>query len=219
MKKNYLEIAGIIFLMTALAGCGAAPTQEAPEEQAEETAALETEIAEESGTEAEQEVGMENPWREITEEEAEEAVPNLFKVPDEADVLAWTMLDDASEANGISDPMVDLQFSMDDMIFDARAQVTGDEYMDLSGLNYEWTAEDETTLAGWGEGHMSAKTYRSINDSGMIDLITWYDTEIGISYSLSVAAADLEGFDIQAVAEQMYDPSRQARVNDDEDAK
>ena len=28
--------------------------------------------------------------------------------------------------------------------------------------------------------------------------------EIGIKYSLSVAAEDLDGFDIQAIAEQMY---------------
>ena len=51
---------------------------------------------------------------------------------------------------------------------------------------------------------MEGKMYRAINDSGYIDLITWYDVEIGIKYSLSVAAKDLDGFDIQAVAEQMY---------------
>ncbi|WP_292213581.1 hypothetical protein [Butyrivibrio sp.] len=36
-------------------------------------------------------------------------------------------------------------------------------------------------------------------------MITWYDVEIGISYSLSTQDKDLDGFDIQAVAEQMYD--------------
>ncbi len=45
---------------------------------------------------------------------------------------------------------------------------------------------------------------RERNDSGYLDLITWYDIEIGIAYSLTTAAADLDGFDIQAVAEQMY---------------
>ena len=227
MKKKNLVIAGILVVMAVLAGCGTTKAEKAPTEQAAEATAQDkgTEEASgagmgqdkgtagESGTGAEQETGMANPWREITAEEAAEAIPNLFKVPDGAEVLAWTMLDDATEANGKAGPLVDLQFSMDDLIFDARAQATGDVSMDLSGLNYEWTVEDEATLAGWGGGNMSAKIYRNINDSGMVDLITWYDTEIGISYSLSVAAADLEGFDIQAVAEQMYDPSRQAGVD------
>ncbi len=220
MKKNNLVIAGIIIAMIALTGCGTdTPVSEASTEQAAETVAQETEIADESETGEKQEVGMANPWREITAKEAAEAIPNLFKAPDGAEVLAWTMLDDAAEANGKPGSLVDLQFSMDDLIFDARAQVTGDEYMDLSGLNYEWTAEDETTLSGWGGGNMQAKTYRNINDSGMIDLITWYDAEIEISYSLSVAAADLEGFDIQAVAEQMYDPSKQAGVDIPDEAE
>ncbi|MBR1476956.1 MAG: hypothetical protein IJ608_03225 [Lachnospiraceae bacterium] len=211
MKKRNLFFTGVMLVMTALAGCGNAAEQKAPAEQAPEPVVQERP--------AEQEVGMANPWREITAKEAAEAIPNLFKAPDGAEVLAWTMLDDAAEANGKPGSLVDLQFSMDDLIFDARAQVTGDEYMDLSGLNYEWTAEDETTLSGWGGGNMSAKTYRNINDSGMIDLITWYDTEVGISYSLSVAAADLEGFDIQAVAEQMYDPSKQAGADTLDEAK
>ena len=219
MKKNGQVIAAVMIMVAALAGCGTAPASEAPAEQAAETAAQETETPEESGTGEEQEAGMVSAWRDITEEEAAEAIPNLFKAPDGAEVLAWTMLDDAAEANGKPGPLVDLQFSMDDLIFDARAQVTGDEYMDLSGLDYEWTAEDETTLAGWGEGHMPAKLYRNINDSGMIDLITWHDTEIGTSYSLSVAAADLEGFDIQAVAEQMYDPSKQAGADIPDEAE
>ena len=51
---------------------------------------------------------------------------------------------------------------------------------------------------------------RQKNDAGYVDQITWYDIEVGISYSLSVAAADLDGFDIQAVAEQMYSEEAEA---------
>ena len=51
---------------------------------------------------------------------------------------------------------------------------------------------------------MKGNMYRNINETGYVDLITWYDVEICISYSLSVAAEDLDGFDIQAIAEQMY---------------
>ena len=219
LKKSLGLFLGVLSAIGLLTGCGGNAAVEAPIEQAQEIVVQDTESVEEADTDTEQEVGMENPWRDITEEEAAEAIPNLFKVPDDGKLLAWTMLDDATEANGKAGPLVDLQFTMDDRIFDARAQITGDEYLDLSGLYYEWTVEEEATLAGWGEGHMPAKMYRNINDSGMLDLITWYDTEIGISYSLSTAAADLAGFDIQAVAEQMYDPSKQTgmKIPDEEE--
>jgi hypothetical protein len=64
---------------------------------------------------------------------------------------------------------------------------------------------------------MPGKVYRSINDSGYVDMITWYDMEIGISYSLSVAAKDLDGFDIQAVAEQMYAEENEPYGNEPSD--
>lgn len=208
MKKRSVLAAGL--LMTAvLAGCGKnTPPVEAPVTTpgpAEEvTVTPEAEAPKGEGAENPGEVGMANPWRDSTEAEANELIPRLFAVPDGAEVLSWMVLDDPTEANGESEPMVDLQFSLYDMIFDARAQITGDDYLDLSGLYYEWTVEDDVTLANWGGGNMKGKMYRNINETGMIDLITWYDVEIGISYSLSVAAEDLAGFDIQAVAEQMY---------------
>ena len=59
---------------------------------------------------------------------------------------------------------------------------------------------------------MQGKSYRAADDQGYMDLITWYDIEIGIAYSLSVGAKDLDGFDLQAVAEQMYDPSNEINV-------
>ena len=188
MKKRNLIITALL-TMAVMAGCG---DTKAPE------AAPETEEA--AVTEETAEVGMANPWRDSTEEEARAAIPRMFKAPEGAKDLRWTMMDDASEYS----PMVDLQFVLDGMTFDARAMVTGDDYEDISGLNYEWAAESDVTLANWAGGEMQGKTFRNINESGMIDLITWYDVEIGISYCLSVADTDLEGFDIQAVAEQMY---------------
>ncbi len=215
MKKRFMVLA-VTGVMSAamLAGCGekAAPTespavqtgQEATEAPKTTEAPETTEAPKGEGAENPGEVGMANPWRDSTEEEANELIPRLFTAPDGAEVLSWMVLDDPTEANGEDNPLVDLQFELDGNIFDARAQVTGDDYLDLSGLYYEWTAEDEVTLANWGGGNMKGNTYRNINDTGYVDLITWYDVEIGISYSLSVAAEDLDGFDIQAVAEQMY---------------
>nr|MCR5127748.1 hypothetical protein [Lachnospiraceae bacterium] len=155
MKKRIMVLA-VMGVMSAaqLAGCGekAAPAenpvvQTAPEvTEAPET----TEAPKGEGAENPGEVGMINPWRDATEEEANGLIPRLFTAPDGAKVLSWMILDDAKEANGEDGPLVDLQFELDGNIFDARAQVTGDDYLDLSGLYYEWTAEDEVTLANWG---------------------------------------------------------------------
>ena len=79
------------------------------------------------------------------------------------------------------------------------------EDADITGLYVDWTVgPEDCTLANWGEGHMAGQSYRAITDTEYIDLITWYDVEIGIAYALTVSDADLDGFDIQAIAEQMY---------------
>ena len=60
-------------------------------------------------------------------------------------------------------------------------------------------AQEEGSLSSWVEG-MTCKLSRFIGDGESADLCTWYDVETGISYSLSTVAADLDGFDIIAVA-------------------
>jgi phosphatidylethanolamine-binding protein (PEBP) family uncharacterized protein len=110
----------------------------------------------------------------------------------------------ADESSGIGS-LVQAEFTLDEMEFTARAQYGVDEDTDISGMYYEWTATDDVTLANWGDGNMKGKVYRYVGDGEMADLCTWYDVEIGIAYSLSVTAADLDGFDIQAVAESMYE--------------
>ena len=56
---------------------------------------------------------------------------------------------------------------------------------------------------------MKGKYSRHLEDGWTVDLITWYDIEIGIAYSLEVEAEDLDGFDLQAIAEQMYNPDNE----------
>ncbi|MCR5032379.1 MAG: hypothetical protein K6A92_05920 [Lachnospiraceae bacterium] len=200
MKKTViLPLIGA--LMLSLTACGA--KEPVAEEIVEETLQT-TEAAEEETTATEEAVGLANPWREITEEEAMQYAPNMFSVPEGGENAIWSVME-AEET-----PLVQVMFDLDGNTFTAREQVTGDEYKDISGVYYEWDAEDTSTLAGWGTGLMEGKFYRHIGDEGYTDLATWFDVEIGISYSLSVTAADLDGFDIQAVVEAMYDPAKQA---------
>ena len=114
--------------------------------------------------------------------------------------------------------MIQLNFKLDGMDFTARAQFGAAEDADISGIYADWTeGPDDVILANWGGGNMSGKTFRSVDDLGYTDLITWYDIEIGIKYSLSVTADDLAGFDIQAVAEQMYSPENELYTGSEED--
>ena len=150
-------------------------------------------------------VGMANPWTEITEEEADRLVARLFKAPEGAEDVTWFKCEELGDKSKNLSPMVQLSFTLNGLPFTARAQQGAPEDADIAGLYVDWTVgPEDATLANWGQGKMAGKTYRSMNDTGYVDLITWYDVEIGIAYSLSTAAADLDGFDIQAIAEQMY---------------
>lgn len=198
-KKMRIMIAAVMAASTILCGCGGAAAQKTEEKTEQKTEEVSAEAKEPS-------VGMANPWVEITEDDADKLCLRLFKAPEGAKVEAWLKCDDLGDpANGVN-PLIQLSFWYDDMEFTARAQQGAAEDTDISGIYTEWTVgPEDATLANWGGGNMRGKTYRSVNESGYIDLIEWYDTEIGIKYSLSVAAADLDGFDIQGVAEQMYD--------------
>ncbi len=217
MKKKLVTMTLLLSLTAGtLAGCGS--TTEAPAEQqaavTEETTEAEAtentesaEAAAEETTEAAEEgaVGMGNGWVVVAEGEANEACARLFKAPEGAEVKSWMICEELADPDKNVGPMVQLDFTLDDLNYTARAQQGASEDADIAGNYVEWTVgPEETTLANWGGGNMTAETYRSINDSGYLDMITWYDFEIGIAYSLSVAAADLDGFDIQAIAEQMY---------------
>ena len=235
MKKN-VRIAmmiGIVALMGSLmAGCGQKADETANADasaQITDQSETETEATEADNTASEDEaadtkeedsaadegseVGMANPWRECTEDEAKAACPRLFKAPDDAVVNGWTIMDSTTDEAGA---LVQLDFSADGNEFTARAQYGAAEDADIAGMYYDWTATEDVALSSWGYGNMQGVTKRYIGDGEMVDLCTWYDQEIGIAYSLSVAAEDLEGFDITAVANQMYDAANEPETDDSE---
>ena len=211
MKKRIIVLATVLAMSAStIIGCGS--TKEASEattetSTSEESTAEAPEAAEPAETteETEESVGMANPWVEITEEEAKDCCFRLFKAPEGATAQTWLKCEDLADPDVALGPMIQLSFTLDGMEYTARAQQGADMDADIAGNYVEWTVgPEETTLANWGEGNMIGQTYRAINDSGYVDMITWYDIEIGIAYSLTVSAEDLDGFDIQAIAEQMY---------------
>ncbi len=150
-------------------------------------------------------VGIANPWRPSDEDEAKQLCPRLFKTPDNAKNVNWNVMESSNENEG---DLVEMTFDLgDDHPLSMCARARTGSMDDISGLYYDWTVCDDCTLANWGGSEMKAKTYRYISDTEAVDLITWYDVEIGIAYSLSTCADsedDIDGFDIQAVAESMF---------------
>ena len=199
-------MAGI--MTVALTACGGSkPAQEetAPAETTETTQEAET-------------TQIANPWRDCTEEEAYAFTPNGFSAPEGATNVQWSIMDNDPSEYALG-PLVQMKFDLDDMTFTAREQATsGEEVTDISGMHYDWTVTDDATLANWAGGQMPAKISAYVGDSESAQLCKWFDIETGYSYSVGVSAKDLDGFDIQAIAEQIYDPAKQvgANIPDDE---
>lgn len=210
MKKRCLALVLAGMMSLSLAACGnAEDAQQNPTEEAN------TEVSAEAVTQ--EAVSIANPWRDCTEEEAMQFAVNGFSAPEGAVNESWSIMEkDISELPGT---MVQLQFEIGNTSFVAREQVYGgEEIVDISGMYYDWTVEDEGTLANWAGGAMPFKSYRFVGADEYVDLILWYDIETGYAYSVSAQAPDLEGFDLQAIVEQMYDPAKQesALMPDDE---
>ena len=210
MKKRCLALVLAGMMSLSLVACGnAEDAQQNPTEEAI------TDVSAEAATE--EVVSIANPWRDCTEDEAMEFVVNGFSAPESAVNEKWSVMEAApSELPGT---MVQLQFEIGNTNFVAREQAqAGAELVDISGMYYDWTVEDEGTLANWAGGAMPFKSYRFVGADEYVDLILWFDIETGYAYSVSAQAPDLEGFDLQAIVEQMYDPAKQesALMPDDE---
>ncbi len=182
MKRNRLIATMVIMMGLALCvqtGCSSTPSKggDTPSQQVNEN------------------VQIANPWRDITEAEAMKLFPGSFRVPSGAENVMWSVMETWSET------LVQLSFDLNGESFTAREQVTKDKNADISGMYYDWTQKDEITLKNWADGKMKGTYYRFVGDDEWADLCTWYDAEKGISYSVSVTSKDLDGFDLQAIAE------------------
>ncbi|GEM_PF-1580915 len=146
-------------------------------------------------------VGIANPWRSLTEDEAKALCPESFSAPEGAEKAEWSILEAIADPSGTPGALIQLSFDLDGRHFTAREQVTADPEADQSGMYYEWTAQSEEPLSQW-DG-ITCHVSRWEGESAYAELAAWYDDETGISYSLSTAADDLDGFDILAVIEAM----------------
>ena len=154
------------------------------------------EVEEDTGEEAEDEAGstyIGNPWRDVDADEIAEVMNAGFIIPDGATDVHYSIMDEG--------PLAQADFTYDGLDFTARMQRT-DDFEDISGCYYDWDVEDECEIFG-----SPAVAKRALTEEEMVDVFLWRDEAEGLMFSLNTADKDLDGFDIQAVAESMYQPA------------
>ena len=142
------------------------------------------------------EATLANPWVDATAEDIAEAIGAAFGIPEGAEDIAYSFMPDES--------LAEMRFALDGMEYVARIQ-PAEEFTDISGLFYEWEAESSFTIAGF-EG----LEQRAADGDVTIDSALWFDSDMGLMYALSTSGADLDGFDITAVAEAIYAQAEEA---------
>ena len=151
--------------------------------------------------------GTANPWTETDKQGVAEATGFDMEAPDGATDVAYSYMAESGLAQ--------MTYKLDDLDWTYRMQ-QADELTDISGLNYDWgTDELEGKVL-----EMPAMYYGYATDGDdpdYVHLVNWYDAVPGVTYSLAASGKDMDGMDIQAFAEEIYEPL-QGEATDDPEA-
>ena len=141
-------------------------------------------------TEATEEtVALPNPMVEVTADELMDKLGLSFNVPDGAEDVKYFV---------INNEMAEMRFTYNTVNCCARIKPTV-EFEDISGMYYKWNVE-ETGKVSYNEAQIKRYNGNDIT----VDACLWFDAAPGLMYSVTADGKDLDGFDIQAVAEQTY---------------
>ncbi len=204
MKKRMILAAAAAALCAVTAtACGSSSAKEtttAAETTAAATEAATTEAAEEE-TESEQ---IANPWTESDEAGVAEATGFDMKAPEGATEVSYSYM--------AEDGLAQLQYQLDDANWIYRMQ-QADALTDISGMHYTWESEEEGLVSG-----RKAMYYAlgGLDDPENVQLVNWYDSVTGVTYSLSASGKELNGMDIQAYAENIFAPLQGESTDDPE---
>lgn len=138
-------------------------------------------------------VGLANPWTNATYEEVEALIGVGLGVPEGAECVAYSILEDEC--------LAEVSFTWYGLEYYARA-MPADELTDISGLYFDWDQTVNFDVAGW-EGTSS----RVKSEGEEIELCQWYDADNALTYCVVTSDTDLWGFDITAAAEAVYAPA------------
>lgn len=204
IRKNLVTMALPVMLagMMMLTSCGssggepvsdagetaAAETSESSDEKKEEAAATESEGSEEAGN-----TQLANPWKDnVSADDVYNLVNAYFIVPSGATNESYRIME--------SEKLAEMDFERDGLKFTARMKPAS-AFEDISGLFYEWTVDEPDDILG-----DESRARRFISDEETVDSLLWYDKAAGTMFSLYTSDKDLDGFDITAIAVEMYQP-------------
>lgn len=131
-----------------------------------------------------------NPWVESTSGDIAEAIGATFGIPEGAEDISYSMMPD--------DGLAEMRFTLDGMEYIARIKPS-EEFDDISGMYYEWDSEEPCVIA-----FMQGLVKRVTVEGETMELCLWHDADMGLMYSLATSGADLDGFDITAIAGAIY---------------
>ena len=132
-----------------------------------------------------------NPMVESDADSVQQTLGFALAVPEGAENVQYFIISDETE---------ELHFTLHGLDYVARLKATA-EFEDISGMYYEWTHTQEDNI-----GSCLYKFMRYCGDEGDVELCLWYDAAPGLMYSLSTSDSSLDGFDITAIARQVYAP-------------
>lgn len=139
--------------------------------------------------ESEQSANLANPWKEMTEEEAQKTDVGAFRLPAEAKNVLYRYLEE--------EHMMEVQFEWKAYSFTARKQ-SESGLEDISGMFYDWVIQDDVTV-----GSFRGQVKTAYPEQQTVSVCLWYQDEEQKVYSLSVSGSDLSDIDIRALAEEM----------------
>ena len=142
---------------------------------------------------AEDNTGLPNPLKETDAEGIMQTLGLGFGVPEGAGEVSYYI---------INDETAEMRFTIDTTRFKARIKPSA-EFEDISGMYYDWTA----TIDTWKVQHCDARNMSYISETEDDAMVTlWYDAAPGLMYSLSAVDNDLNGLDLQVLADQIFIP-------------
>lgn len=198
MRGKSLVVMMSAALLLSVTACGTktenTATPQAPDaEPVIEEPATEEPEAEESDT------GLANPWTESDREGVLAATGFDLNVPDEAENVVYSYME--------ADKLAQVSYVMNDHDWNYRVQPT-DGLQDISGMYYEWVAEEDTNVADC-EAEIKAYVENNgdpdnLDDMFSVQVLNWYDATEGATHSVSISGRAVDGLDLSVYAEDMW---------------
>ena len=198
MRRTWLLVGMSVMLMLSFSACGS-KTENTAEPQTPDAEPVIEEPATEEPEAEEPEASVSNPWTDSDREGVLAATGFDLNVPDEAENVVYSYME--------ADKMAQVSYVMNDHDWTYRVQPT-DGLQDISGMYYEWVAEEDTNVANH-EAEIKAYVENNgdpdnLDDMFSVQVLNWYDATEGAKHSVSISGGAVDGLDLSVYAEDMW---------------